>query len=238
MPNNYFQFKQFTIQQENSSMKVCTDSCLFGAWVAGKLERKIIEPKSILDIGTGTGLLSLMAAQKCEAKIDAIEIDKDSYLQAKENFSKSRWSRRLQIMHADAKTQIADKRYDLIICNPPFYENDLRSSDKRKNMAKHHDTLTLEDLIAIIPNSLNETGYFAVLLPFHRVEHFKQLAIRNSFFVTDEVQVKQTSQHDCFRGFLFFANTKQPFSIQELIIKDSDGKYTSEFNYFLQDYYL
>jgi tRNA1Val (adenine37-N6)-methyltransferase len=238
LPNHYFQFKQFTIQQEKSSMKVCTDSCLFGAWVAEKMERKMIEPKSILDIGTGTGLLSLMAAQKCEAKIDAIEIDKDSYLQAKENFSKSRWSPRLQIMHADVKTQIADKKYDLIICNPPFYENDLKSSDERKNMAKHHDTLTLEEMIAIIPNRLAENGHCAVLLPFHRVEHFKQLATRNNFFVTDEVQVKQTPQHPCFRGFLFFTNKKQPFTLRELIIKDNEGKYTPEFNYFLQDYYL
>lgn len=238
MPNNYFQFKQFTIRQEKSSMKVCTDSCLFGAWVAEKIERKIIKPKTILDIGTGTGLLSLMAAQKSEANIDAIEIDRDSSLQAKENFSESKWSQRLQIIHADIKMLPDQKKYDLIICNPPFYENDLRSSDKRKNIAKHHDTLTLEDLIAIIPNRLSENGSFALLLPFHRVEYFKKLAIGNNFFVANEVHVKQTPQHACFRGFLFFTNTKQPSSIHELIIKDNDGKYTPEFNYFLQDYYL
>jgi tRNA1Val (adenine37-N6)-methyltransferase len=236
--NNYFQFKQFTIQQEKSSMKICTDSCLFGAWVAEKMERKFIEPQSILDIGTGTGLLSLMAAQKCEAKIDAIEIDKDSYLQAKGNFSASKWSPRLEILHADATMQVDDKKYDLIICNPPFYENDLTSSDRRKNIAKHHEALTLEDLIAIIQNKLSENGGFAVLLPFHRVEYFKQLATRNNFFVADEVQVKQTPQHPCFRGFLSFTTKKVPHIIQELIIKDKEGKYTAEFNYFLQDYYL
>lgn len=219
-------------------MKVCTDSCLFGAWVAEKMERKFIEPQSILDIGTGTGLLSLMAAQKCEAKIDAIEIDKDSYLQAKGNFSASKWSPRLQILHADATMQVDEKKYDLIICNPPFYENDLTSSDRRKNIAKHHEALTLEDLIAIIQNKLSENGGFAVLLPFHRVEYFKQLATRNNFFVADELQVKQTSQHPCFRGFLSFTTKKVPHIIQELIIKDKEGKYTAEFNYFLQDYYL
>lgn len=202
------------------------------------MERKMIEPKSILDIGTGTGLLSLMAAQKCEAKIDAIEIDNHSYLQAKENFSNSRWSSRLHILQADVKTQIPNKKYDLIICNPPFYENDLRSSDQRKNMAKHHDTLTLEELIAIVPNRLNESGHFAVLLPFQRVEYFKQLATQNNFFVTDEVHVKQTPKHRCFRGFLFFTNKKRTVTFRELIIKDNEGKYTPEFNYFLQDYYL
>lgn len=219
-------------------MKVCTDSCLFGAWVADKMERRFIEPKSILDIGTGTGLLSLMAAQKCDAKIDAIEIDRDSYLQAKENFSASKWSPRLHIIDADANMQIDDKKYDLIICNPPFYENDLKSSDKRKNIAKHHEALTLEDLIAIVLKRLSENGGFAVLLPFHRVEYFKQLAARNNFFVADELQVKQTPQHAAFRGFLFFTMKKVPFIIQELIIKDKEGKYTAEFNYFLQDYYL
>ena len=219
-------------------MKVCTDSCLFGAWVAEKIERKIIEPKSILDIGTGTGLLSLMATQKCDAKIDAIEIDKDSYLQAKENFSASKWSPRLHIIYADAKMQTDDKKYDLIICNPPFYENDLTSSDKRKNIAKHHEALTLEDLIAIVQNRISENGGFAVLLPFHRVDYFKKLAIRNNFFVADELHVKQTPTHACFRGFLFFKREKVSSIIRELIIKDKEGKYTAEFNYFLQDYYL
>jgi tRNA1Val (adenine37-N6)-methyltransferase len=179
-----------------------------------------------------------MAAQKCEAKIDAIEIDKDSYLQAKGNFSASKWSPRLQILHADATMQVDEKKYDLIICNPPFYENDLTSSDRRKNIAKHHEALTLEDLIAIIQNKLSENGGFAVLLPFHRVEYFKQLATRNNFFVADEVQVKQTPQHPCFRGFLSFTAKKVPHIIHELIIKDKEGKYTAEFNYFLQDYYL
>lgn len=219
-------------------MKVCTDSCLFGAWAADKIERKFIEPKSILDIGTGTGLLSLMCAQKCATKIDAIEIDKDSYLQAKANFSASKWSPRLQIIHADANTQTDDKKYDFIICNPPFYENDLISSDKRKNIAKHHEALTLEDLIAIVQNRLSKNGSFAVLLPFHRVDYFKKLAIGNNFFVADELHVKQTPAHSCFRGFLFFKREKAPSIIQELIIKDKEGKYTAEFNYFLQDYYL
>ena len=131
-----------------------------------------------------------------------------------------------------------NKKYDCIISNPPFYENDLTSSDRRKNIAKHHEALTLEDLIAIIQNKLSENGGFAVLLPFHRVEYFKQLATRNNFFVADEVQVKQTPQHPCFRGFLSFTTKKVPHIIQELIIKDKEGKYTAEFNYFLQDYYL
>ena len=219
-------------------MKVCTDSCLFGASVADKLNRKIIEPKNILDIGTGTGLLSLMAAQKSSAQIDALEIDEDAFLQAKDNFAESPWNDRLQAIHADIKNRISSKKYDLIICNPPFYENDLRSFNQKKNIAKHHDTLTLEDLIRVIKTNLVDNGNFAVLLPFHRIELFKTLAFENNFYVGDELLVKQTSLHSCFRGILLFGTQKTIPTTKELSIKNKEDNYTEEFNFLLKDYYL
>src|SRR5437868_5022622 len=144
MPNNYFQFKQFIIQQDNCAMKVCTDACLFGAYIANELQS--IPVNTILDIGAGTGLLSLMLAQKTTAVIDAVEIDNAAFEQAKENIAASPWKEKINTYHADISTFKTGKRYEHIISNPPFFEDDLRSNDEKKNFAKHDSSLTLENL--------------------------------------------------------------------------------------------
>ena len=136
------------IQQDKCSMKVCTDSCLFGAWVASLIEKKEINPETILDIGTGTGLLSLMLAQKTNAGIDAVEIDSNAFEQAKENILFSPWKDQIKIFNADIKQWNAPTKYDLIISNPPFYENDLLPEDDGKNISKHSAALNLEELFA------------------------------------------------------------------------------------------
>lgn len=219
-------------------MKVCTDSCLFGAWVASKIERKIIAPTDILDIGSGTGLLSLMIAQKSLAEIDAVEIDENSFIQAKDNFAESQWNYRLHAFNSDIKNWVSPKKYDLIICNPPFFENDLRSFDQKKNVSKHHDALTLNNLIRVIKFNLAEDGNFAMLLPFHRIQFFKNLALENNFYLNEEWLVKQTPRHSWFRGILLFKIQPTSFSSEELIIKNNEGNYTEEFNVLLKDYYL
>ena len=117
-------------------MKVCTDACLFAAWVAAYLQKNKINPGSILDIGTGTGLLSLMLAQKTLALIDAVEINIDAALQAKENFNASPWKQRLNVFETGILQYNTQMKYDLIISNPPFFNNDLLSPDKNKNTAK------------------------------------------------------------------------------------------------------
>ena len=238
MPNSFFRFKQFTVSQEKSSMKVCTDSCLFGAWVADKIETKIIQPEKILDIGSGTGLLSLMLAQKSPAQIDAVEIDAASHAQTNDNFNESMWSKRLRAYHADIKTWLSPVKYDLIVTNPPFFENDLKSGNKNKNLAKHQDGLTLAELLSSISEHLAEGGNFAVLLPFHRVQFFKQIAAEKSYYLSDGLLVKQSPSHSFFRGMLLFAKEKATSSLKELTIKNKEGGYSEDFNYFLKDYYL
>src|SRR5271154_3865208 len=125
MPNSYFRFKQFIVRQDRSAMKVCTDSCILGAWSATRLH----DAKKILDIGSGTGLLPLMLAQYSHSEIDGIELDHESYKQAEENINESPWSDRLQIMEGDARYYPYKEKYDFIISNPPFFESDLQSPD-------------------------------------------------------------------------------------------------------------
>ena len=238
LPNHYFQFKQFKVEQEKSSMKVCTDSCLFGAWIADKFERKCVDAKNILDIGSGTGLLSLIIAQKFAGTIDAIEINVSSYLQTKENFIKSPWNARLRVFHGDIKNLNSPVKYDFIISNPPFFENDLKSPDQNKNEAKHRGSLSLEALLQSIKNNLTVHGRFALLLPYHRIQYFKDLAREKDFYLSEELLVKQTPNHPYFRGILLFV-TKPTFTISnELIIKDKRGNYTQSFQLLLRDYYL
>jgi tRNA1Val (adenine37-N6)-methyltransferase len=219
-------------------MKVCTDSCLLGAWVADKIERKVLQPENILDIGSGTGLLSLMLAQKSNAPIDAVEISENSFLQTKENFNESKWSKQLQVYHADIKSWSSPVKYDLIISNPPFFENDLESENPHKNLAKHNEGLNLAELLQAISNHLAEGGYFALLLPFHRIEIFKKMATENHFFIKDEWLVKQTPAHPFFRGLLLFGTQKENYRSKELIIKEKEGYYTKDFDELLKDYYL
>ena len=236
--NTFFQFQQFKIEQKKSSMKVCTDSCLFGAWVAEKIIINTINPTNILDIGAGTGLLSLMLAQKINAAIDAIEIDTDSFQQTQENFGASPWQGRLQVYNNDITKMDLKKQYDFIICNPPFFEGDLKSETQSKNLAKHHDGLTLEELVDQIKNNLDDRGQFAVLLPFHRVEYFKNLAGNAGFFLAEELLAKQTPRHNYFRGLLLFSRTFVEIKTESLCIRDENNDYSSRFNQLLNHYYL
>lgn len=238
MPNQYFQFKKFKVQQDKCSMKVCTDSCLFGAWIAAEIEQKKINAETILDIGTGTGLLSLMLAQKTNEGIDAVEIDKNAFEQATNNVTASPWHERIKVFHSNIKNWKAPMKYDLIISNPPFYENDLLPADEGKNISKHSAALSLEELIVITKNLLNENGTLAVLLPWHRTKSFENIALKYSLFIKEKMKVKQTTSHNYFRTMLIFKKTKSETIETELTIKNSENKYSDEFKSLLKDYYL
>ena len=137
MANTYFQFRQFIIHQDRCAMKVTTDACLFGAWVANQIKNTGSEFSTALDIGTGTGLLSLMVSQKNDLKIDTIEIEDDAFEQLKENIADSPWKDRINLFHNDVRNFIFNQQYDVIFSNPPFYENELKSDDAKRNLALH-----------------------------------------------------------------------------------------------------
>jgi tRNA1Val (adenine37-N6)-methyltransferase len=218
-------------------MKVCTDSCLLGAWVAAKIEEKIISPKTILDIGTGTGLLSLMLVQKSGALIHAVDIDKNSFVQAAENFNASPWNERLQVFHSDIKEWKAPCKYDLIISNTPFYENDLMPEGKG-SVSKHSSAMRLVDLLLKAKNLLNEDGNFALLLPWAGTKQFENAASAYSLFVKEKMEVKQTPSHNYFRTMLILQQKETTQSESELVIKNNENKYSTEFKDLLKDYYL
>lgn len=217
-------------------MKVCTDGCLFGAWAADRLQNTPV--KTVLDIGTGTGLLSLLLAQKTTAVIDAVEIDADAFAQAKENFAQPVWKEQLHITNTGITAFTPEKKYDCIISNPPFFEDDLRSPQKNKNAAKHDTTLTLPVLLQQVKRLLKEDGYFMVLLPYHRVDYFINESAGQQLFCNEKVLVKQTFKHNYFRGMLLFSANKTEPVTEDIIIKDETGNYTPGFTRLLKDYYL
>lgn len=230
-------------------MKVCTDACLFGAWVAEKIRNLKSEIRNALDVGTGTGLLSLMLAQKNQnTNTDAVEIDESASQQAKENFETSPWKERLHIYNSSIQqftaTRLTNKQinqlatYDLIISNPPFFENDLKSDNEKRNLALHGAELSFEELIEAAINLLNDEGIFAVLLPCHRADHFMQLAKRRSLYVHEKISVKQTSKHNYFRSMLWLSKKQMKMEEDNITIQKENGEYADEFIELLKDYYL
>lgn len=241
MANSYFQFKQFTVQQDKCAMKVTTDGCLFGAWIAEKIKNEQLIINNCLDIGTGTGLLSLMVAQENEVAIDAIEINKDAFEQASQNIAASPWSDRIKVIHADARVVNSQPLYDIIISNPPFYEKELKGEDAKKNIAHHNEGLILPELLGIIKKTLNPDGTFYLLLPYKRNEEVKKMLTENDLAIQQLVFVRQSVNHDYFRIMLegkLKSNKQIETIIDEISIKDDAGQYTNGFISLLKDYYL
>lgn len=238
MPNNYFSFKQFTIQQEHCAMKVCTDACILGAWAAKKTALNSAEELSILDIGTGTGLLSLMLAQQLPAMIHAVELDKAAAMQAKENVAASPWPQKIKLYQQNIMCFEPANKFDVIISNPPFYEHELKSPSLEKNAAKHDTALKLSELINCIGQMLADEGQAFILLPQHRTARLIELAKENNLFINQMLLVKQSPAHDFFRSVFMLSKSAGATITSELMIHDSQRQYTASFKELLQEYYL
>ncbi len=242
MANSYFQFKQFAVHQDRCAMKVTTDACLFGAWVAEKIRIQASEVRSLLDIGTGTGLLSLMLTQKNpELKIDAIEMDEEAAQQANENILSSLWQDTVNVINADARSYSYVHKYDIVISNPPFYEKELKGDDKRKNIAHHNEGLLLHELLAVIKNNLKVNGRFFLLLPYKRNPEIKDLLRQHEFDISEMIFVRQSEKHDFFRIMLtgkLNPNENTETVFDEISIWNEKQQYTPGFVSLLKDYYL
>ena len=224
-------------------MKVTTDACLFGAWVAEevKSQESRVGSQQSLDIGTGTGLLSLMLAQKNQdALITGVEIDEDAEKQAKENINTSPWKDRINVLEGDVKDHNFPEKFDLIISNPPFYENEIRSATDSKNVAHHSQSLTLKELLTIIKENLSLTGSFFLLLPYKRNDEIKKLFNDHQVHISKMILVRQSVKHDYFRIFIkgSLSAEEKETEFDELSIWDDKQQYTNEFVMLLKDYYL
>ncbi len=234
MPNDVFHFKQFSVWQKGCAMKVSTDACLFGALIAPQNL-----PSTILDIGTGTGLLSLMLAQRFDSKIVAVEIDPLAAADAIFNFEHSPWKHRLSLITGDIKSLLFSNSFDCIISNPPFFENDLKSPSSSKNMARHTEHLTLENLTVIVSNLLSDDGEFWVLLPPSRMKVLEKLFDGSNLTMEKVIHVYPKEGKAISRQIACFRSRKGGQLAERNVIVHSDkNSYTNYFNELMQDYYL
>jgi len=233
-----FKFKRFTIEDSDCAMKVCTDSCILGAWVHSN------EAKSILDIGAGSGLLSLMLAQRFDnATITAIEIDEKASEQCKLNFENSPWKTNLEVINQDFNTYSSNEKFDLIVSNPPFYEHNLKSTNVQKNIAHHAQNLSFKDLIIGVEKLLSNEGKFFVLLPAQTFHTFMADVNRYSSLKTIEIlEISNFTSELPFRYIVQFQyiDVKIEAITKSLAIKVSrqNNVYTFEFAQLLKEYYL
>ncbi len=232
-----FQFKQFTVKQDRCAMKVGTDGVLLGAW--SPIPENCF---SILDIGTGTGIIALMTAQRSQAEqVDAIEIDEDAYEQAVENFENSPWSDRLFCFHAglDELIEEPEDEYDLIICNPPFYSENYKTEDDQRDLARFQDAMPFEILVEAADLLLSENGIFSVIIPFKEEADFLALAKEFELLPFKITRVKGTPTSDIKRSLLAFSRSEiSNIEINELIIEKERHVYTEEYITLTKDFYL
>ncbi len=235
MSNNYFQFKQFKIVQENCAMKITTDACILAAWTP-----ILLNSSFVLDIGTGTGILPLFLAQRNNfITIDGIEIDLNAAMQAKKNVYSSPWYNRIEILNGDMRTFNFSKKYDLIITNPPFFNNCLLSTKETKNLARHTQSFTYLNLIYAIERNLSPNGYFSILLPLPEFLIFEKTAKANSYYIFEKLCVKHREETKINRIVALFCKTKNTnFNETVLVIKDTQDNYAQEFIKLMQPFYL
>ena len=232
-----FQFKQFNINQERCAMKIGTDAVLLGAWCPINNN-----PFSILDIGAGTGILSLILAQRSNAQqIDAIEIEENAYEQCVENFEASHWGDRLFCYHASLNDFINDPedQYDIIISNPPFYSEDYKTDNSQRDLARFQDALPFEELVKATTLLLSENGIFTVIIPFKEENRLLNLCAQAELFPIKMTRVKGTPTGPIIRSLIAFKRYELPvLSANELVIETSRHVYTEAYTKLTRDFYL
>ena len=230
-----FKFRHFTVSDQNSAMKVNTDAVLLGSWC------DVNNSKMVLDIGTGCGIIALMIAQRSNALVDAIDIDPKSIKEARENFLASAWGERLKSMPQSLQQYASSvtSKYDLIVCNPPFFQNSLISPKEGKTISKHDILLTQEELIAGVSAMLADSGIFSLVLPPVQTVKFEKLANLNGLFVKRQLRVRPKCSKPVNRVLTeFVRNPSVNPESGEIILRNEDNTFTSEHNKLTEGFYL
>ena len=226
-----FKFKEFSIVQTKSAMKVGTDGVLLGSWV------NCLNAKKILDIGAGTGLISLMIAQRNnECNITAVEIDKETSEEANININNSKWRDRISIINININNFITSDKFDFIVSNPPYFPANF--SKNKRAIARHTNLLSFQDLIRTTVKLLSSKGIFAVILPKIAEAIFCKTANSNKLFLIRICQVKGQKNSDIKRVLLEFSFEKSSLDSDSLVIEESRHIYTNKYIDLCQDFYL
>jgi tRNA1Val (adenine37-N6)-methyltransferase len=234
MANNYFSFKQFTVYQDRCSFKAGTDSVLLGAYA------DIYGAEKILDIGTGTGLISLMLAQRCSARIIAIEPDYDSYKQACENISNSKWNERIEVRNTDLQNfNQGSEKFDLVVTNPPYFIDSLKNPDSRRAASRHNVTLSSEEILNGATDLIAENGRLQIILPYIEGNIFIEKALRYGFFCNSILKIKPQPASKIRRLILGFSKRIIPVTGKYLTIENGKRhEFTDEYINLTKDFYL
>jgi len=231
--HSLFRFKQFDVYQDEAAMKVGTDGVLLGAW------SQFSPAQTILDVGTGTGLIALMAAQKNKnAQIFAVELDATAARQAGYNFDISPWKERLHIIEEDFKTFAPEILFDVIVSNPPFFTETIPATGAKRNIARHTIHLNLQDLIYKSALLLKPTGKLFMILPFDKESELLSIAQKAGLFITKMTYVKGHKQAKIKRILVTLQAYFEPLQTEELIIEITRHKYTTKYINLTRDFYL
>jgi tRNA1Val (adenine37-N6)-methyltransferase len=234
MSNNYFSFKQFTIYQDKSAFKVGTDGVMLGAVTDTSGACRILE------IGTGTGLIALMLAQRCNAEIAAIEPDYESYNQACENVSISKWKSRIKVLNTDLQNYLPEgEKFDLIVTNPPYFTDSLKNPDPRKATSRHNDSLSSEELLKGVSRLLEEHGKFQLILPYVEGNVFIAEASAFGLYCSNNLKIRPLPDSEIRRLIMTFTRKQLPLSEKFLTIeKGKRHEFTEDYINLTKDYYL
>jgi len=234
MANNYFSFKQFTIYQDKSAFKVGTDGVLLGTFA------DIAGVKRILEIGTGTGLIAIMLAQRCKAEIVAIEPDYESYIQAFDNVRLCKWSSGIKVEHTDLQNYYPDEgKFDLIVTNPPYFTDSLKNPDPRKSAARHNDSLTSEELLVGVSRLLDNDGHLQLIMPYVEGTVFIAGAQKYGLYCNNILKIKPLPTAEIRRLILSFS--RERLKVTEKFLTIEHGKrheFTEEYINLTKDFYL
>ena len=229
-----FRFKQFTVHHDRCAMKVGTDAVLLGAWT------RVAGAKMILDIGTGSGILSLMLAQRTHSstRIDAVEIEQSDFLQATENARNSPWPEKINVHHTSIQSYQTETQFDLIICNPPFFVNGLLPPSPSRKKARHAGSLSNRELLVAVKRLLSRAGTFSVILPTAEGVQFQYVAEEFGLYASRLLAFfprKQNPQERCLMEFTF----KQRSTLTEkLILHEQGNQWSKEYKILTRDFYL